>query len=640
MSELVQRFRSQLGRREYAALEDTWLELLAAATELAELLNLADLAERWAPKETTSALLSVLASHLKDQGQLELALSVLRRLAKLTPDDAALAREIAGCVRLLYQATPLIERILQKSGLGYGQPLLPSLEQLDRYLGLLPGKVVYDQERGPGRVTNLDLLLDRVTVTFADSSELTLATLTASRRLRATAADGFFALLVQDRPRLSRLAATEPGRVVTLFLRDIQRHASVADIQQGLAELIPPDEWASFWEKARKELAQEPHVQVITSPVRSYRWVAQPVATEKTAAAPGQRRPRRQWDGATLGRLSIPELTQTFSTLATTTDRRHFLEQLSQVRTDDWDRVYAALFPLAQDSRCRTLIEQALAQKRPELWRSVLETVLTNYRQQPEAFIWLVAQAERLTITSTAGLLSRMLELLESVTHRSRWNRLRRLLSAKDYQLVRLALKELDQEEADRLLDRVAKAPGLEAFRKDEIGQLVTGLFPALARTEEATVIYSTALGIEKARAELRQLTEKDLPAAAEEIARARAHGDLSENYEFKAAKEKQARLLARITRLRQELAHAQPIALDQIDTSVVTIGCRVSLTDPEGHSHHFLILGPWDADHEKGIISYQSPLAKQLLGKTVGQSVKMAGQVLTIQEITADRPH
>ncbi|MEO0080442.1 MAG: hypothetical protein ABIK44_07190, partial [candidate division WOR-3 bacterium] len=341
-SELVRRFRSQLGHKQWRELEETWLELLEAGTSLSELLGLCDLAERWAPKETAVTLLSVLAAHLKDKEQIEESLLILRRLAKLTPDDVALAREIANCIRLLEKENPLIERVLQKSGLGYGQPLLQSLELVDRYLALLPGRLLYDSERGPGKVKSLDLLLDRVTIAFSDSNETTFDTLTASKRLYTVARDGYFALLENDPDRLKQLAATEPGRVVSLFLRDIRSRATVAEIQKALARLIPAHEWDGFWERARKALAKEPHIQVFARPSRSYQWVEKPAEPGEVETPKSSARPRITFDPSKLANLTIPELQEAFAELATTTDRRHFLEAVKQHRPD-WERVYAAL---------------------------------------------------------------------------------------------------------------------------------------------------------------------------------------------------------------------------------------------------------------------------------------------------------
>ena len=134
--------------------------------------------------------------------------------------------------------------------------------------------------------------------------------------------------------------------------------------------------------------------------------------------------------------------------------------------------------------------------------------------------------------------------------------------------------------------------------------------------------------------AELRRLMEVELPASADEIARARSHGDLSENYEYKAAKEKQARLMSRINRLRADLAHARPIVPTEVDLAHISVGCRVELIDATGTKLVYSLLGPWDSNPEQGVISYQSPLAQSLIGRKQGDTVEMDGRVFTITAI------
>jgi transcription elongation factor GreA len=264
----------------------------------------------------------------------------------------------------------------------------------------------------------------------------------------------------------------------------------------------------------------------------------------------------------------------------------------------------------------------------------MVDGMVTGYRQNPEPFLWYVEQAERLGNSSPKGIVARVLDLLESDEHRSYWTRLRSTLSADDYQLARRAVEAMDETEAGRFVSRLPRIRPLEGYRCDELVQMVTAKFPALDDSLTENVIYTTEQGLAKARAELHQVTAVDIPRSAEEIARARAHGDLSENYEYKAAKEKQARLMQKASRLRDEVARARVISAADIDTSEVSIGCRVSLVDGAGQSHVFVLLGPWDTDPEHGIISYQSPFAGLLMGKKAGDSVELEGRSHTIASI------
>jgi transcription elongation factor GreA len=320
--------------------------------------------------------------------------------------------------------------------------------------------------------------------------------------------------------------------------------------------------------------------------------------------------------------------------LRTHPERKHFIATLAATRPDDAHELLAVLFRAGVDGRVRDLIERELSDSRPEFWRALFESSLTSYRQNPDAFIWLAEHEKRRAVATARGVLSRLLDLLETDLHRTHWVRLRNVLVSADYRLLREALGELDEAEAERVAARLRRARTLEGFRADEMIAILAEKFPGLRARDDEDVVYTTATGLDKAKAELRHMTEVEIPKTAEEIARARAHGDLSENYEYKAAKEKQARLMARMKVLRDEIARAQVVGASDVDTSEVSFGCRVLVADSGGQASAYTILGPWDADPDAGVISMQSPLALLLLGRKPGESLDTGGRRLTITGI------
>ncbi len=129
--------------------------------------------------------------------------------------------------------------------------------------------------------------------------------------------------------------------------------------------------------------------------------------------------------------------------------------------------------------------------------------------------------------------------------------------------------------------------------------------------------------GYQMLEQELRRLRSVDRPTIVKEIEAARAHGDISENAEFHAAKERQGHIESRIRMVEDRLARAQVIdpsgqALDQ-----VRFGLTVELEDVEtGEQVTYTILGEEESDAANGRISVTSPVARALLGKEVGASV------------------
>ena len=132
-----------------------------------------------------------------------------------------------------------------------------------------------------------------------------------------------------------------------------------------------------------------------------------------------------------------------------------------------------------------------------------------------------------------------------------------------------------------------------------------------------------TRAGYEKLEQELRHLQSVERPRIVREIEAARAHGDISENAEFHAAKERQSHLEGRVRLLEDRLARAQVIDPTGQTPDQVRFGVTVDLEDVEsGERVTYQILGEEESDVAQGRISVTSPVARALLGKEVGDSV------------------
>ncbi|WP_437603414.1 transcription elongation factor GreA [Sorangium sp. So ce590] len=134
-----------------------------------------------------------------------------------------------------------------------------------------------------------------------------------------------------------------------------------------------------------------------------------------------------------------------------------------------------------------------------------------------------------------------------------------------------------------------------------------------------------TPEGQARLREEMRRLKESDLPQVVKDIGTAREHGDLSENAEYHAAKERQGMIVARISYLEQTLSRAEVIDPSKLSGSKVQFGARVKLTNVDtDEEQSFRIVGPDEADLKVGRISIASPLARALLGHEVGEEVRV----------------
>ena len=132
-----------------------------------------------------------------------------------------------------------------------------------------------------------------------------------------------------------------------------------------------------------------------------------------------------------------------------------------------------------------------------------------------------------------------------------------------------------------------------------------------------------TFSGLEKIKQELDNLKKIERPNVILSISAAREHGDLKENAEYHAAKEKQAFIEGRITELEDVTSRAEVIDLSKLSGNTVTFGAKVNIIDEENDQEtNYQIVGPYEANLEKGLISIASPIAKALIGKQKGVSV------------------
>src|SRR4051794_1658579 len=131
-----------------------------------------------------------------------------------------------------------------------------------------------------------------------------------------------------------------------------------------------------------------------------------------------------------------------------------------------------------------------------------------------------------------------------------------------------------------------------------------------------------TREGLEQLKAELEELEGDGRRQIAQRINVARAHGDLSENAEYHAAKEDQAHLETKIARLTERLRNAEVVEAAS-DATVVTFGATVQVTDvTSGRTNTYTIVGATEADLKSGKLSAESPVAKALIGTAPGDTV------------------
>lgn len=142
-----------------------------------------------------------------------------------------------------------------------------------------------------------------------------------------------------------------------------------------------------------------------------------------------------------------------------------------------------------------------------------------------------------------------------------------------------------------------------------------------------------TKKGYEALKAELERLRKVERPKVIEAIAEARSHGDLSENAEYDAAKERQGFIEARMNELERKLADARIIETAGLSSETVVFGATVVLFDVQSQQRkEYTLVGQDEADLKNGKISVQSPVGKALIGHRIGDQVEVVTPARTVE--------
>ncbi|HET9367868.1 MAG TPA: GreA/GreB family elongation factor, partial [Candidatus Udaeobacter sp.] len=275
------------------------------------------------------------------------------------------------------------------------------------------------------------------------------------------------------------------------------------------------------------------------------------------------------------------------------------------------------------------------AGKHEEL-RMTLERSIREHSATSEMLAWLCSEREGWSELITPDLLGAILAALEREQHNApgRASKLHRAV-VDDRQLlgdifrkcdVALARDAMRRLQLSPLFDELTKRSLLARMVKvyPELESMITSGQPALGGDKAAALIVSWS-SLEKRKAEYEELVKVKIPANTKEIALARSYGDLSENFEFKAAKQMQSVLMRRKAELEQMLHNARGTSFENTDTSRVSIGTIVTLRNTETNREEtYTILGAWDGDPDRHIISYQTAIGQALLGHEVGVIVSL----------------
>jgi len=328
-----------------------------------------------------------------------------------------------------------------------------------------------------------------------------------------------------------------------------------------------------------------------------------------------------------------PRLTSILPKLPSAKERR-VLHALPAALGERW---MVRALQLMQGSNARLVSQMprvfAEAGQQDEL-RAALDRSLREHSATSEMLFWLSKNRAEWPELISPELLGAILSACERDQHNesnSRSTRLRDLL-LDDRELIPDIFAGIELGIARDSMRRLLLSPVFDELTKRSLMARIIKLYPDLqslitgeqgeGKSEALVVSWSS---LQKRKAELEELVNKKIPENSKEIGVARSYGDLRENFEFKAAKEMQAVLMRRKSELERALDRARGTAFASPDTSQVSIGTIVTLREStDGREETYTILGAWDGDPERSIISYQTAIGQALLGHRLGEIVEL----------------
>ncbi len=282
--------------------------------------------------------------------------------------------------------------------------------------------------------------------------------------------------------------------------------------------------------------------------------------------------------------------------------------------------------------------------------KTMLERSVREHSATSEMLVWLCAERADWPELINPELLAAILSALEREQYLAagRASKLQRLL-LEDRQLFQDMFGKADVGLARDALRRLQLSPLFDELTKRSLLARIVKVFPDLESMiagaqpqEKAAPLVVSWSSLDKRKAEYEDLVKKKIPENIKEISLARSYGDLSENFEYKAAKQMQAVLARQRAELEQALQNARGTAFENPDTSRVSIGTIVTVRDKAFKKQEtYTILGAWDGDPDRNIISYQTAIGQALLGHKAGESVTLPNgefQIGSIEPAPVDK--
>jgi transcription elongation GreA/GreB family factor len=658
-------FQELIEAKKFDALESIWTKRMEEdADDLPLFFGVAAAVKKKGGGAAAVRLLRFLADYHDDAAD-DARVRVLLEIARMSPTDPQIRKDLAAALKSRFGAHPAFAAVAAKFPVEGATDPSEAAGKIARWLRFHPDEIYFLPGRGAGRLTELKPALDVMRLDIR-GTKIPLSLVSAEKTLVPLPGDHFLRRKVEDPQSLAALAESDPSDTLRQLLASFGGTLTMQEVKDHLSGIVPEERWTAFWAAARKhkqvlvagsaksaKVSWSESADAADDSVRLAFEKAAPAARidlarkhgkrskdlarsmgealAKQASRVGAGEPALAWELSQAAARLLPDAPEAFPAEALLAAdvrkalpdirdhqaRERALEAIRESRAD-WSEIYVEQIGREEDARLLTALFSALGERSADISRKILRSP----RSAPRAFVWLldrmhaegraestalfVAMTDALRMDEFSGLRSRLKEFFEP--------------GGLGVALVRLAASEEEARELLHALDRVA---GLEEHRRATVREALLMKFPEL-RAPAREYLYATAASIEARRQELQHLKQVELPANAQAMKTAKEHGDLRENFEYHAARQKHEYLSARIATLADELSRTRTLDPARVDATEVRVGTRIRIRG-DGGEREVVILGPWDSKPEESIYSYQSEFAQRLLGSRPGDRVNLA---------------
>jgi transcription elongation factor GreA len=335
--------------------------------------------------------------------------------------------------------------------------------------------------------------------------------------------------------------------------------------------------------------------------------------------------------------------------------KEEFLHNV-QLFIPQWPEIYVKLFPYALNA---SIIESLEKEAYDEKLRPMVIDCFENFKEYKEAVLWLYKNAARadwfkeaniplekqlITLVYILDISYRDIENHRDTSESRKINKQVYTILFKDG-VLNSFIAEADPDSITRIYTFINDVKDLDPQDKLNLRSRIIDKYPNFkffgdVEKRVSRGLMVTSAKFEEKRRQLAHIMDVEVPANSREIEAARLHGDLKENAEYIAAKEKQQHLNSQVAKLNEEIERAQIFDPNSLSASKASFGTRVTLhNDTQGRQEEYVLLGPWESDPDNNIISYLSPFGAAIMNKIVGEHFDFTSEekiTYTVEQISA----